>query len=80
MFDLGSRLFKIKAIVRAKRAKNKGFDRTERVNKIVLPGYEYYLYENINKALSLVNAETIFLINNWDLSNYKNEKKLSLFY
>ncbi|GAB4316252.1 MAG: hypothetical protein Kow0091_23490 [Geminocystis sp.] len=74
MFDLGSRLFKIKAIVRAKRAKNKGFDRTERVNKIVLPGYEYYLYENINKALSLVNAETIFLINNWDLSNYKNEK------
>lgn len=60
MFDLGSRLFKIKAIVRAKRAKNKGFDRTERVNKIVLPGYEYYLYENINKALSLVNAETIF--------------------
>jgi len=74
MFDLGSRLFKVKAIVRVKRAKNRSFDRTERVNKIVLPGYEYYLYSSINKALSIANSETVFLINNWDLSNYKNEK------
>ncbi|WP_017295923.1 type III-A CRISPR-associated protein Cas10/Csm1 [Geminocystis herdmanii] len=74
MFELGSRLFKVKAIVRVKRAKNRTFDRTERVNKIVLPGYEYYLYESINKALSVDNAETIFLINNWDLANYKEEK------
>ena len=74
MFELGSKLFKAKAIVRVKRAKNRSIEQKDRVNKIVVPGYEYYLYENINKALSNRQAKTIFLINNWDLSNYKNSK------
>lgn len=75
MFELGSRIFKVQAIVRVKKRKHENIDKQDKVNRIVFPKYEYYLYDTVSKALENKAAKSVLLINNWDLDNYqKNEK------
>lgn len=76
MFELGSNLFKIKAIIRSSKSTLKRkFGRGERLS---FPKSYYYLYDEIEVALSKRDAEGVLLINNWELNHYKNPKAIPL--
>lgn len=76
MFELGSDLFKIKAIVRSSKSTLKRkFARGERLS---FPQCYYYLYDQVELALSKQDAEQVFLINNWDLNHYKHPNAIPL--
>lgn len=67
MFELGDKLFKVGAVVRSKRSTIKGS-----VDRLYIPGFYYYLFDKPDEALALKGAETVFLINNWMIEQYKN--------
>jgi CRISPR-associated protein Csm1 len=73
MFDLGSCLFGVKAVVRSKRSDLKGA-----VDRLYLPGFYYYLFSETTSVLAIEKAETKFFINNWKLENYRADKTVSL--
>lgn len=76
MFELGDKLFKIKAIVRShKSVFNKAIQNVERFN---FSGTYYLLFENLNDALVIDDAENVFLINNWELDKYQHKNTIPL--
>ncbi|MBK1986912.1 type III-A CRISPR-associated protein Cas10/Csm1 [Sphaerospermopsis aphanizomenoides BCCUSP55] len=73
MFELGERLFNVKALLRSKRSNVKG-SVDKHIERIYIPGYYYYLCKTREEALSLAkNDEKIILINDWILENYKSK-------
>jgi CRISPR-associated protein Csm1 len=68
MFELGDKLFKIKAIVRSRQSTLQ--TRLDKVYRFYIAGVYYFLFEDINAALAIENADNIFLINNWQIYNY----------
>jgi CRISPR-associated protein Csm1 len=72
MFELGERLFNVKALLRSQRSNVKGSVEKKRIERIYVSGYYYYLCTTREEAVRLAqNGETIFIINDWNLSNYK---------
>ncbi|MFM6151798.1 MAG: type III-A CRISPR-associated protein Cas10/Csm1, partial [Sphaerospermopsis kisseleviana] len=76
MFDLGDKLFKIKAIVRSsKSVLNKTLDK---VYRLYIAGKYYFLFESLDDILYIDNVENIFLINNWELQQYQRKNTILL--
>ncbi|AFY44833.1 type III-A CRISPR-associated protein Cas10/Csm1 [Nostoc sp. PCC 7107] len=74
MFELGNNLFDVNILLRSKRANIK-----EHVGRVYIPGYYYYFFTNWEQAVKLArNNETVFLVNDWDLNHYKQDKTLLL--
>ena len=67
MFELGDQLFKVGAVLRSKRSTIKGA-----IDRLSFPGYYYYLFEKPDDALAVKGAETVFLLNNWKVEQYRN--------
>jgi len=69
VFELGDKLFRKKVIVRSKISNLKrGFELGERLS---LPGFYYYFFDKPEQALEVKGAETVFLVNNWEVENYR---------
>ena len=79
MFKLGDRLFKVKAIVRSHRSNLKRKLKIgEKLERLSFPGCYYYLFEEPDKALDVIDAEAVYLINDWQVSNYRTNNTVPL--
>ena len=84
MFSLGNKLLNTKAIVRTKCANNKGklklinnsLDDKLLGNRLVISGYYYYLYDDLENALKVKDDNEILLINNWQVDSYRKKTKI----
>lgn len=79
MFKLGDRLFQVKAIVRSHRSNLKRRLKIEgKLERLSFPGCYYYLFEEPDKALAVSDAEAVYLINDWQVSNYRTNNAVPL--
>ncbi|MBN3873712.1 type III-A CRISPR-associated protein Cas10/Csm1 [Nostoc sp. JL33] len=73
MFQLGSQLFKTKAVVRSRCD-----DIPNKQYKLSVPGgFHYFLLEEVPKQ-QIQNDETLFLINNWNIKEYYSSNSVLL--
>jgi CRISPR-associated protein Csm1 len=74
MFQLGSELFKVKAIARFAAGKKRHFPQS--VFKICIARSDYYLFTKLRPDYK--NAKTLYLINNWNLAEYEQGNTTNL--
>lgn len=66
MFELGDRLFEVKAVLRSNRANIKSS-----VDRICIGKSYYYFFLQSNQAVTIANDnEVVFIINDWELQHY----------
>ncbi|MFN5067870.1 MULTISPECIES: type III-A CRISPR-associated protein Cas10/Csm1 [Aphanizomenon] len=79
MFELGDNLFDVKAVLRSKRSKVQEFRVKGSVDRIDLANNYYYFFSKLEDAVNISqDSEIIFLINNWEIENYKSSRIVPL--
>ncbi|QLE58533.1 type III-A CRISPR-associated protein Cas10/Csm1 [Nostoc sp. TCL26-01] len=78
MFELGDKLFKVEAILRSYKSTLNTKLKLEKVYRFYISGTYYFLFEDIDRAINVENTENIFLINNWQLDNYRHQNTIPL--
>lgn len=79
MFELGDNLFNVKAVLRSKRSKIKKIRVKGSVDRIYIANNYYYFFSKLEDAVSVSqDNEIIFLINSWEIKNYKSSKTVPL--
>ncbi|MDZ8186455.1 MAG: hypothetical protein RMX96_16595 [Nostoc sp. ChiSLP02] len=65
MFEVGDKLFKLKAILRSHKSTLNKKLQVEKVYRFYVAGTYYFFFEDIDKAVAVKEADNILLINNW---------------
>lgn len=78
MFELGDNLFKVTAILRSHKSTLNNQLKVKKVYRFYVAGTYYFFFEDIKKAIAVNDADNIFLINNWQLDNYRHPNTIPM--
>lgn len=73
MFQLGSQLFKARVFVRSYREDIPG-----KLDRLSFQETYYYIFENIDQITNIHANDTLFLLNNWTVNNYRYHSSVPL--
>ncbi len=73
MFQLGSQLFKARVFLRSYRDNMPG-----KLDRISFQSAYYYLFENKDKIQEIQSSDTLFLLNNWTVDDYRFQSSVPL--
>lgn len=73
MFHLGSQLYKARVFVRSSREYM-----PDKLDKLSFPSTYYYLFENKDKIKDIKSSDTLFLLNNWTVNDYRFHSSVPL--